>query len=216
MCTKRKDRSRSNESQMAFSFDSTTKIALVTDVFPPEDESCDATRLRGGRDADLEKLGSDLLLAAGCPKAAARLQVVWNPRLGSTAGTANFVKCCVNLNPWLLHIAPEEVDRTFRHELAHLATYERHPSPRTSAHGPEWRRACCDMGIPGESRTHAIMLPSRNLRPKFLYECAHCGKHYPKVRKLKRRYACTICCSAYSRGKFDARFELQRISMRES
>src|ERR1700730_17806348 len=50
----------------------------------------------------------------------------------------------------------DEIDRTLRHELAHLLAQFRAGRRRISPHGEEWRQACHDLGIGDEVRCHNL------------------------------------------------------------
>ena len=134
----------------------------------------------------------------------------WNPRLRSTAGRAFARENVVELNPRLV-AHPGEVERTLRHELAHLLVawragrWRRRPDP----HGPEWRRACADLGIADESRCHRLELaPRRQVARRHVYRCTGCGVEWRRVRPISRRrpLACRACCRAHAGGRFDRRF----------
>jgi SprT protein len=147
-----------------------------------------------------------LLMAAGAPSLAGRVQVRWNPRMRSTAGTAFPARSLVTLNPRLAEFGAEEVSRTLRHELAHLLAYERAGRRRIAPHGAEWRRACRDLGLPGEKRTHDLPLPRRQRKPRYFYRCPSCAVEVARVVPLKRGSACLRCCRSHNRGRYDARF----------
>src|SRR5690242_16708388 len=66
-----------------------------------------------------------LLGQAGAPALATRVQVRWNPRMRSTAGMAYPTRSLITLNPRLAEFGADEIDRTLRHELAHLLAHER-------------------------------------------------------------------------------------------
>src|SRR2546423_1589085 len=68
-------------------------------------------------------LARSLLRAAQCPELAGRVQVRWNSRMRSTAGVAHLSRSLVVLNPRLQQFGDLEIDRTLRHELAHLLAY---------------------------------------------------------------------------------------------
>lgn len=134
----------------------------------------------------------------------------WNPRLRSTAGRAFARENAVELNPRLV-AHPGEVDRTLRHELAHLLVAwrvgkgRRRPDP----HGPEWRRACEDLGIADETRCHRLELaPRRTVARRHVYRCPGCLVEWRRVRPISRRrpLACRACCRAHAGGRFDRRF----------
>ncbi len=69
---------------------------------------------------DLEETARALLRGIGCAKLAEEVQVRWHPRLRTTAGQAYYAKSLVRMNPKLMQFGMEEVDKTLRHELAHL------------------------------------------------------------------------------------------------
>lgn len=155
------------------------------------------------RDPLLEKFSEKLLRRCG---SRLRPQVVWNRRLRTTAGTACWRTKTVTLNPRLLEIAPHEIQRTLRHELAHLLAQERAGRRRIQAHGSEWQMACADLGIPGETRCHE--LPFETIRParKFFYACRACGTRIGRVRPLTRPIACLRCCKKHNGGRYHELF----------
>ncbi len=161
--------------------------------------------------ATLLKESRSLLAAAGAPALAARVQVRWNPRMRSTAGMAYPAKAIVTLNPRLAEFGEGEISRTLRHELAHLLAHERAGRRRISAHGAEWQKACCDLGLPNERRTHDLPLPRRQLARRFHYRCPSCGTTIGRVQPLRRDSACVQCCRAHNRGRYDARFRFVRV-----
>ena len=167
---------------------------------------------RAGRDVDLERKACALLTDLGAARLARLVRVEWNPRLQSAAGRADFREKLVSLNPRLADHGPDEVDRTFRHELAHLVAQFRVGRRRISPHGAEWRRACRDLGIADETRCHNLPFAPRTYAARFVYRCPHCHREFPRVRRVRRAVACLACCRAYNRGEFDARFRLQLVS----
>ena len=144
-----------------------------------------------------------------------RVDVQWNPRLRTSAGRALWGKGAarIELNPRLKSL-PEgqrdaEIRRTFLHELAHLVAYARAGRRRIQPHGVEWRQACADVGIPGESACHTLRLaPSRRQQPKFGYQCPQCFDVLRRVRRIKGPAACMACCRTFAKGQFDRRFKL--------
>ena len=117
------------------------------------------------------------------------------------------------LNP-RLHECPEgEIDRTLRHELAHLVAYFRASRVglrrRIEPHGAEWRLACHELGIPDEERTHRLeALKSRRLPLRFRYRCPVCDRDFPRARPMRRPLACGPCCEERNGGRYDTRFRL--------
>ena len=156
------------------------------------------------RDPSLEKLGRRLLQAAGWPNS--NVQVQWNPRLRTTAGMACWSSLTISLNPRLREISPSEVERTLRHELAHFLAQSRAGRRRIAAHGPEWRQACCDLGIPGEPRCHDLPFVRGRRTRKYFYACPRCGTPLARVRPIRRPLACLGCCRRHNHGRYDARF----------
>ena len=109
----------------------------------------------------LETASRRMLERAGCPALAAKVRVCWNYRLRTTAGLACASEQLVTLNPRLIAFGMPEVDRTLRHELAHLLARYRAGRRRIEPHGPEWRQACIDLGLSNEKRCHDLPLPRR-------------------------------------------------------
>lgn len=159
----------------------------------------------------LQTTARQLLHSLGAERIASGLRVEWNPRLRTAAGRADYRQKLISLNPRLIE-HPEEIDRTLRHELAHiLAQFRENRRRRISPHGPEWRQACCDLGIEGEKRCHTLPFPARQYARRFIYRCPNCRRDFPRVRKLKRTVACLACCRAHNHGEFDIRFRLKLL-----
>jgi SprT protein len=138
-----------------------------------------------------------------------RVRVEWNERMRTTVGRADFRRCLVSLNPALQEFGPAEIDRTLRHELAHLLAHFRFGKRRIQPHGREWRKACCDLRISGERAGHTLPLVGRLLRRRFIYHCHNCQGHFPRVRRIRRATACLACCRKFSGGNYDERFRLR-------
>lgn len=142
----------------------------------------------------------------GLPALAARMTMRWHPRLRTTAGMAQLDSCLILLNPRLLAF-PAELARTYLHELAHLVAHARHPRRLLDPHGPEWRQACCDLGMPGENRCHSLPLATpRRVKRKYLYHCPGCGREVARVRPFRHAEACLACCRLHASGRYDRRF----------
>lgn len=164
-------------------------------------------------DETLTRQAAELLRGVGCEELAARVAVCWHGRLSSTAGLARSATGTVLLNPRLREF-PGEVEQTLRHELAHLVAFDRARGRRITAHGPEWRRACADLGIAGESRCHTLPLPRRQVARGHVYQCPRCAFVLRRVRPInvrRRRLACSDCCRAHAGGRFDRRFEFVKV-----
>ncbi len=139
--------------------------------------------------------------------------VCWNPRMRSAAGRAWLEECRIDINPRLTAISRDEIDRTLRHELAHLLAHHRAGNRPIRAHGAEWRQACCDLGIPGEKATHRLPLPMRRQRRKHAYQCRGCGRVVRRVREIRRPTACGRCCRERNSGRFCESFILEKIPL---
>src|SRR6267143_3523353 len=61
----------------------------------------------------------ELLRSLGAAQIANELHVEWNSRLKTAAGRADYRQKLISLNPRLVE-HPTEIDRTLRHELAHI------------------------------------------------------------------------------------------------
>jgi SprT protein len=164
-----------------------------------------------GRDAALEAKTREILRTLDAAQLASAVHVEWNARLFSAAGRADFRRQLVSLNPRLREHDAAEIERTLRHELAHLLAQFRAGRRRVAPHGAEWRKACRDLGIADESRTHALPFPIQRRSRRFLYHCPRCGKEFPRVRKIKRAVACLECCRKFNRGKFDKSAQLRLV-----
>ena len=158
---------------------------------------------------DLETEARQLLRSLGAERIAKKLRVEWNSRLKTAAGRADYRQKLISLNPRLVE-HPAEIDRTLRHELAHiLAQFREKSRRRISPHGAEWQQACRDLGIAGEKRCHTLPFPAKPCAARFIYQCPNCGRNFHRVRKIKRIVACLDCCRAHNGGEFDARFRLK-------
>ena len=175
-------------------------------AFPKQSVDTPEPDLRSGWDADLTQRARDELCALDLEGLAERVSVVWNRRMRSTAGRAMWPKALVELNPVLEKIGRGEVERTLLHELAHLVAYERCHSRNIRPHGPEWQRACRELGIPGELASHHLPLPSRRLKKRWRYICPRCWACVERVHRMKGHNACYSCCKRYNGGAYDERF----------
>ncbi len=201
--------------QMEFGFQANARSKV--------DEEVTASRSMGITEACSRMMGVDeeltatcarLCLMLGMPELAARVGVEWNPRMRSTAGRATWPVCLIEINTHLPEISQEEVRRTLLHELAHLVTYERLGHGRCAPHGEEWQQACSDLGIPGETATHRLPLPSRKVKRQWKYLCPSCGSAIERVRRFESRVACYQCCKDTKNGYYDERFRLVEISLK--
>ena len=162
-------------------------------------------------EAGLQATAEKLLRAAGCEAVAERVNVRWNRRLKTTAGLACYARMLVSLNPRLIAFGEAKVDRTLRHELAHLVARFRAGRRSIQPHGPEWRQACIDIGLTDEKRCHELPLPRRSVERKHVYRCRHCQLEVRRVRPFRRAVACLKCCRLHNHGRYDDRFRLVKL-----
>lgn len=167
----------------------------------------------GRRDPELEARCHELLVALGMVAMTKKLHVVWNARLRSSAGFASYPAWRIELNPKLQEF-DGQVERTLKHELAHLIAFQRAGHTRIEPHGAEWRRACRDIGIPDERAHHHLPLPRNEVKRNFTYVCVSCGLVVRRVRKFRRYSACRTCCSKHGDGSYDERFRFEQVTDR--
>ena len=168
---------------------------------------------RAGRDVDLELKTREILHGLGLVQLARMVHVEWNSRLQTAAGRADFREKLISLNPRLCDYGESEIDRTLRHELAHLLAQFRAGRRRVSPHGPEWRDACCDLGIGDEVRCHNLPFPISERTRRLIYKCPNCAREFPRVRRVRHAVACLVCCRVHNGGEFNARFRLELIAL---
>lgn len=152
----------------------------------------------------------DLASALGFIDLAATLRVVWNARLRTTAGRAHLGAGLIELNPRLQTVSDDEIDRTLRHELAHLLTDQQF-GRAVQPHGREWRLMCAKLGIAGEKACHTLPWQSARMARPFVYSCLGCGVEVTRARRMKARRACAKCCREHNGGKFSRRFIFQLV-----
>lgn len=161
--------------------------------------------------AALQKTARDLLRSIASHDLANRVQVRWNPRMRSTAGTAYPSKTLITLNPRLIEFGAEEIDRTLRHELAHLLAHHRVGRRRIAPHGAEWQQACRDLGLADEKRCHDLPLPRRKVTRRFVYRCPNCAVELRRTRPFRRKSACLECCRRFHGGRYNDKFRFVKV-----
>jgi predicted SprT family Zn-dependent metalloprotease len=161
-----------------------------------------------GHDTGLTVWCVETANSLGLPELARKVRVSWNARMQTTAGRAWWPDRTIELNPKLKEVAPEELWRTIRHELAHLVAYERCGRRRIEPHGPEWQAACADLGIPNDQPYHTLPFKRKRMQRKYVYSCPWCFESFRRVKKIRRMVACYNCCQKHSQGHFDIRFKL--------
>ena len=112
------------------------------------------------RDVDLELQARKLLRSVGAKRIATELRIEWNSRLKTTAGRADYRRKVISLNPRLIE-HPTEIDRTLRHELAHIvAQFREKVGGRFHRTGPNGKR----LAAIWESPTKSAVIRCRFLR----------------------------------------------------
>jgi SprT protein len=201
-------------SQLSFDFSALphwVPFRKVRDLPPAPQVAADGEPILDGRDAELEEQTRAMLLALDLPGGAKLVTVTWNARLRSTAGYARYPGWAIELNPKLREFEGQ-VERTLKHELAHLIAYHRSGRKRIEPHGREWRQACADLGIAGEKAQHRLPLPRNEVERKLTYACPACQTTVQRVRKFRRPTACLHCCRKHAGGQYDGRFRLTLVA----
>jgi SprT protein len=200
--------------QLEFAFRSTDILCVGQPGFSPGELAIEqAGKMPACPTAEtavLLQTARELLRSLGAARIANDLRVEWNSRLKTAAGRADYREKLISLNPRLIE-HPAEIDRTLRHELAHILAQFRAGRRRIPPHGAEWRQACVDLGIADEKRCHNLPFPAGTYAARFIYRCPNCRQEFPRVRRVLRAVACLACCRKHNGGEFDARFRLRLI-----
>lgn len=165
-------------------------------------------------DAELTAWCASQALRMDLPDLAKAVRVSWNPRMVTTAGRAFWPLRAIELNPRLRGFASEEMWNTLKHELAHLVAYERNRRRKIAPHGTEWRLACAELGIAGETVFHELPFPRRKRQPKHAYQCPHCRVVLERVKAIRRAVACYDCCRRHNKSRYDPRFRLVKVALK--
>jgi len=205
------ENSSSPEDELPFSTGYTNRAAAPAQESDPGELSPEEL---ARAELKLQRIARQLAAELGQTQLGMTVNVRWNGRMRTSAGRAHYRKSLIELNPRLLQLTEErdeEIDRTLKHELAHLIAFARASSRSIQPHGPEWKAACAELGIDGEDRCHSLPFQPRKMERKYLYRCPVCETEVPRVRKFKRPVACYDCCKKHSRGRFDKRFQLEKV-----
>src|SRR5436853_5356943 len=132
--------------QLEFTLDFCSRPALSGRCEPHWQLHGDRAPWLQHHDHALEFQARELLRALGADNLAREVRVEWNPRMKSAAGRADYREKLISLNPLLINHG-DEIDRTLRHELAHLLAQWRVGRRRIAPHGSELRQASHDLGI---------------------------------------------------------------------
>lgn len=123
----------------------------------------------------------------GARRKVRELHVVWNRRLRTALGRADFGARTIELNPALLDRHPEELVPTLVHELCHLVA-----GPR-AGHGPRWREAMRNLGQRAEACHRLDVGELRSRRRVWIWTCVRCGETYPRRSRVTRHHRCGSC-----------------------
>jgi len=198
--------------QLEFAFRTVAGIADPGRLGAPQDVGVAAAGHNNAKpNVDLEETARELLGSLGAARIANDFRVEWNSRLKTAAGRADYHEKLISLNPRLSEY-PAEIDRTLRHELAHILAQFRVGRRKISPHGVEWQQACIDLGIADEKRCHNLPFPARTFAALFVYRCPNCHQEFPRVRRMRRAVACLACCRKHNGSHFDPRFRLKPIT----
>jgi len=156
-------------------------------VAPRPRRSPAATLPSDRRPRALARLALGLARRIGAERRLRGLEVVFNPRLRTAAGRADFNARRIELNPRLLDRHPGELVPTLVHELCHLVAGAR------AGHGPRWRQAVRALGHPPES-CHRLDVGGLSVRRRrWLWRCGRCGETYERGHRAAHRYRCGRC-----------------------
>jgi SprT protein len=184
-------------------------------AFPPNVVAASLREANCHSGSELKSQARELLRKLGADTLAHEIRVEWHPRMRTAAGRADYREKLISLNPMLLNLesvnghSGSEIDRTLRHELAHLLAQWRVGRRRIAPHGIEWRQACRDLGIADEARCHNLPFATKPYPRRFVYRCPNCKENFPRVRRIRRAIACLACCRKHNGGDFDPRFRLK-------
>lgn len=139
------------------------------------------------RPAALARLARWLAGRLGARRKTRELRVVFNSRLRTAVGRADFSTCTIELNGRLLDRHPEELLPTLVHELCHLVAGAR------AAHGPRWRAAVVALGYRPETCHRLDVADLAVRRRAWTWSCRDCGETYRRSHRRATRYLCGTC-----------------------
>ena len=114
------------------------------------------------------------------------------------AGSFTPVKNEIKIGRKYHRIFPDEIADTLKHEMIHII------NPN---HDSRFKSIAARIGASVRARSH----PSLRGNYKYLYICPHCGREYPRQKRLRMAY-CGICTK---NGQYDARFKLRLSNSKE-
>ena len=133
------------------------------------------------------ELGGNAWQRAALRRRVRGLVVVWNRRLRTALGRADFGGRTIELNPTLVDRHPEELLPTLVHELCHLVAGAR------AGHGPRWREAMRALGAEPRACHRLDVSDLAARRRAWLWRCTGCGESYRRRRRDAHRYRCGRC-----------------------
>jgi predicted SprT family Zn-dependent metalloprotease len=135
----------------------------------------------------LARLARHLGRKIGARRRVRDLVVIWNRRLRTALGRADFSARTIELNPTLLDRHPAELLPTLVHELCHLIAGAR------AAHGARWREAMLALGARPEA-CHRLDVSDLTARRRvWIWTCTRCGESYSRRSRGVRRFRCGRC-----------------------
>ncbi|MEA3297235.1 MAG: hypothetical protein U9R56_05165, partial [candidate division Zixibacteria bacterium] len=87
-----------------------------------------------------------------------------------------------------------EIADTLKHEMIHILHFHHDRAFKTEANR---------IGASIRARTHPLLRKS----PRYVYECRHCGRRYPRQKQF-RMASCGVCTSG---KKYDPRYKLSLV-----
>jgi predicted SprT family Zn-dependent metalloprotease len=91
-------------------------------------------------------------------------------------------------------IFPDEIEDTLKHEMIHII----YPN-----HDQNFKALAARIGASLKAKSHPALCGNC----KYLYICPHCGKEYPRRKRLRMAY-CGICATG---GQFHANYKLKLL-----
>jgi len=128
-------------------------------------------------------------------KTAFKMPSIVYTKRGTTAGTADYTKWEINLNPVLLVENVETfLKRTVIHEVAHLVHFIVCPKDhdrrygKRDVHGTNWQRVMSSLGGEDVSRCHSYDVSSvMQNRVRYAHKCSVCGNEVQAGPKYHSR-----------------------------
>lgn len=157
-------------------------------------------------DATVEELLDGWGLLWGIKDLAARVKVIYSPRMRRSLGSCNAEQGIIRLNPDLAGPAASMLPETLCHEAAHYAVCLLHgnePKP----HGGEWAGLMRMASYEPRARTKVPegikMRPPRSRR-RYLYKhrCVECGATRV-ARRVVRSWRCRPCLDRGAEGRLE-------------